>query len=52
MLQIAVQDHSGEWSEFVSDSPMEAINTLLEIVRREGSIRNLRWADIPEGEEF
>ncbi|MGL5059058.1 MAG: hypothetical protein ACRC62_03670 [Microcoleus sp.] len=52
MLQIAVQDHSGEWSEFIADSPMEAINTLLEICRSEGPIRNLKWADVPEFGEF
>jgi hypothetical protein len=52
MLQIAVQDQYGQWSEFVSDSPMEALNTLLEIVRREGPIKNLRWVDVVESEEF
>lgn len=52
MLQIQVKDQYGEWSEFISDSPMEALNELIDIVRREGAIAALEWAEMPEAKEF
>lgn len=52
MIQIAIKDQYGEWFEFASDSPMEAINELIGITQREGAILALEWSESAPAKKF
>lgn len=52
MIQLEIKGHDGEWSELLADSPIEAINELIEIIQREGAIFALEWATVNPCAEF
>lgn len=52
MIRLEIKGQDGEWSELLADSPMEAINELIEIIQREGAIFALEWTKIKPHVEF
>lgn len=52
MIQLEIKGHDGEWSELLADSPIEAINELIEIIQREGVILALEWTKVKPHAEF